>query len=57
MLPTAAVSGYYIAHPQSCYFGTGKIAKDQLEEYAERIGIDVATAEKWLGPVLGYEQS
>ncbi len=57
MLPTAAVSGYYIAHPQSCYFGTGKIAKDQVEDYAERKGIDVATAEKWLAPVLGYERS
>lgn len=57
MLPTAAVSGYYISHPDSRYFGTGKIAKDQVEDYAERKGMDVATVERWLAPVLGYERS
>ncbi len=57
MLPTAAVSGYYIAHPASRYFGTGKIAKDQVADYAERKGMDVATVERWLAPVLGYERS
>ncbi|MAJ93258.1 MAG: methionine synthase, partial [Rhodospirillaceae bacterium TMED63] len=57
MLPTAAVSGYYIAHPASRYFGTGKIAKDQVADYAERKRMDVTTAERWLAPVLGYERS
>ncbi len=56
MLPTAAVSGYYIHHPQAQYFGTGKIGRDQVEDYAARKGMDVATAERWLAPVLGYER-
>ncbi|CAN0536309.1 unnamed protein product, partial [Laminaria digitata] len=56
MLPTAAVSGFYIAHPEARFFGTGKIAKDQVEDYARRKGMDVATAERWLSPVLGYER-
>ena len=56
MLPTAAVSGYYIAHPQARYFGTGKIAKDQVADYARRKGMDVSTAERWLSPILGYER-
>jgi len=55
MLPAATVSGYYFAHPQSRYFGTGKIGKDQVLEYARRKGMDVKTAEKWLAPVLGYD--
>ncbi len=54
MYPTAAVSGYYFAHPQSRYFGVGKIAKDQVEDYAVRKGLDVETTEKWLSPNLGY---
>jgi 5-methyltetrahydrofolate--homocysteine methyltransferase len=54
MLPTAAVSGYYIHHPQAQYFGTGKIGRDQVEDYAARKGMDVATAERWLAPILGY---
>jgi 5-methyltetrahydrofolate--homocysteine methyltransferase len=56
MLPTAAVSGFYIAHPDARFFGTGKIAKDQVEDYARRKGMDLATAERWLAPVLGYER-
>ena len=55
MWPAAAVSGWYFSHPQSRYFGTGKIQKDQVEDYAKRKGWDLATAEKWLMPVLGYE--
>ena len=55
MLPAATVSGYYFAHPQSRYFGTGKIGKDQVTEYARRKGMDVKTAERWLAPVLGYD--
>ena len=56
MLPTAAVSGFYIAHPDARFFGTGKIAKDQVEDYAHRKGMDLATAERWLAPMLGYER-
>jgi 5-methyltetrahydrofolate--homocysteine methyltransferase len=54
MLPTAAVSGVYYAHPESKYFWLGSIGRDQIEEYAKRKGIDVATAEKWLRPHLAY---
>jgi 5-methyltetrahydrofolate--homocysteine methyltransferase len=54
MYPTASVSGYYFSHPESKYFGLGKIGKDQLEAYAVRKGWDVETAEKWLRPNLGY---
>jgi 5-methyltetrahydrofolate--homocysteine methyltransferase len=57
MWPGAAVSGYYFSHPDSAYFGLGKIAKDQVEEYAERKGWDLAKAEKWLSPNLGYDNS
>jgi 5-methyltetrahydrofolate--homocysteine methyltransferase len=52
MLPTAAVSGFYFAHPESAYFGVAKIGKDQLEEYAGRRGVDVETATRWLRPNL-----
>jgi len=55
MLPTAAVSGWYFSHPNSQYFGVGKIAKDQVEDYAKRKGISTEEAEKWLAPILGYE--
>jgi 5-methyltetrahydrofolate--homocysteine methyltransferase len=55
MLPAAAVSGYYFAHPQASYFGIGRIAKDQLADYAQRKGMDLATAERWLASNLGYE--
>ncbi|TAE40751.1 MAG: methionine synthase [Sphingobacteriales bacterium] len=54
MYPTAAVSGFYMAHPQSRYFGLGKIDKDQVIDYANRKGMDVEVAERWLGPNLGY---
>lgn len=54
MIPTAAVSGLYFAHPQSHYFGLGKIQKDQVSDYAKRKGITTADAERWLGPVLAY---
>jgi 5-methyltetrahydrofolate--homocysteine methyltransferase len=55
MWPGAAVSGWYFAHPQSQYFVVGRIGKDQVEDYARRKGWDLATAQKWLGPNLGYE--
>jgi 5-methyltetrahydrofolate--homocysteine methyltransferase len=52
MNPPASVCGWYIAHPQSHYFGLGKIGKDQLEDYAKRKGMSLEEAEKWLRPVL-----
>lgn len=52
MLPTSAVSGFYFAHPESQYFGVARIGRDQLEDYATRRGVDVATAERWLRPNL-----
>lgn len=54
MLPTAAVSGYYFANEESKYFGLGKIAKDQVLDYAKRKGYSVEEMERWLGPNLGY---
>ncbi|WP_435103510.1 methionine synthase [Arhodomonas sp. AD133] len=55
MVPTAAVSGWYFGHPDSRYFGLGNIYRDQVEDYAKRKGMDVATAERWLNPNLGYD--
>jgi len=52
MLPTAAVSGFYFAHPQSQYFGVARIGHDQLEDYARRRGIDLEAATRWLRPNL-----
>jgi 5-methyltetrahydrofolate--homocysteine methyltransferase len=52
MLPTAAVSGFYFAHPESSYFGVARIGRDQLEDYAARRGLDLATAERWVRPNL-----
>jgi 5-methyltetrahydrofolate--homocysteine methyltransferase len=52
MLPTAAVSGFYFAHPESQYFGVATIGRDQVADYAARRGIDLATAERWLRPNL-----
>ena len=54
MWPGAAVSGLIFAHPQAQYFVVGRIGRDQVEEYAERKGWDLRTAERWLGPNLGY---
>ncbi len=55
MWPSAAVSGFYFAHPQSAYFGVGKIDRDQVEDYAARKGWTLDEAERWLAPNLGYE--
>jgi 5-methyltetrahydrofolate--homocysteine methyltransferase len=52
MHPTAAVSGYYFAHPQAKYFGINKITAEQVADYAARKGITLAEAEKWLSPIL-----
>jgi 5-methyltetrahydrofolate--homocysteine methyltransferase len=55
MAPASSVSGFYLNHPESKYFGVGKVGRDQVEDYAARKGWDVAQAEKWLGPYLDYE--
>lgn len=52
MLPTAAVSGFYFAHPESQYFGVATIGRDQLADYAARRGMELAAAERWLRPNL-----
>ncbi len=54
MYPTAAVSGFYFSHPESRYFGVGKISKEQVIDYAERKDMDLEEAEKWLSPNLAY---
>jgi 5-methyltetrahydrofolate--homocysteine methyltransferase len=54
MYPTAAVSGFYFSHPESRYFGLGKIDKDQVADYAIRKGMSLEEAERWLGPNLAY---
>ena len=55
MYPTAAVSGWYIAHPQARYFALGKIDREQVQDYARRKGMALTEAERWLSPNLGYE--
>ncbi|MGR2680879.1 methionine synthase [Chromobacterium haemolyticum] len=55
MLPTAAVSGFYLSHPAARYFGVGKIERDQVASYAERRGVSVEQAERDLAPNLGYD--
>jgi 5-methyltetrahydrofolate--homocysteine methyltransferase len=55
MYPTAAVSGWYFAHPKSRYFGVTNIGKDQVEDYAKRKGMTLAETERWLSPILDYD--
>ncbi|MCA8885212.1 MAG: cobalamin-dependent protein, partial [Hyphomonadaceae bacterium] len=55
MTPPSSVSGLYFAHPEAEYFGTGKIDRDQVEDYAQRKGWALATAERWLSPILAYD--
>ncbi|MFO8042021.1 MAG: vitamin B12 dependent-methionine synthase activation domain-containing protein, partial [Alkalispirochaeta sp.] len=55
MLPAAATSGFYFGHPQSQYFGVGKLQKDQIADWAARKGVSISQAESWLQPVLAYE--
>ncbi|MDN3526416.1 methionine synthase [Halomonas sabkhae] len=57
MWPAAAVSGWYFAHPQSKYFSTGRITRDQVESLAERKGMTLGELERWLMPVLSYDPS
>jgi 5-methyltetrahydrofolate--homocysteine methyltransferase len=55
MWPGAAVSGLYFSHPDSHYFGVGKVERDQVEDYALRKGWAIEEAERWLAPVLNYD--
>ena len=55
MVPTAAVSGLYFSHPEARYFAVGKLARDQVVDYAERKGMDLNEVERWLAPNLGYD--
>jgi 5-methyltetrahydrofolate--homocysteine methyltransferase len=55
MWPASSVSGLYFAHPQSQYFGVGKLGRDQVLDYHRRKGMDLRAVEKWLGPHLNYE--
>jgi len=54
MYPTAAVSGFYFSHPESKYFGLGKVSKEQVEDYALRKNLEVEEVERWLAPNLAY---
>ena len=54
MWPGSSVSGLYIGHPESYYFGVAKVERDQVEDYATRKGMSVEEVERWLGPVLNY---
>jgi len=54
MFPASSVSGWYLAHPKSKYFGVGKLTKDSIEDYAQRKGWSVEEAERWLGVYLNY---
>ncbi len=57
MFPTAAVSGFYFAHPEARYFSVGNVGRDQVQSLAERKGMEVSKLEKWLAPNLGYDPS
>src|SRR6202007_1429913 len=54
MWPGSSVSGFYFSHPESRYFGTGKIERDQVEDYAKRKGWDMAETERWLAPISNF---
>jgi 5-methyltetrahydrofolate--homocysteine methyltransferase len=55
MWPAASVCGVYFSHPESHYFGVGKIERDQVADYAERKSWSMAEAERWLAPLLNYD--
>ncbi|MBX3540024.1 MAG: methionine synthase [Chelatococcus sp.] len=55
MWPGSSVSGLYLSHPESYYFGVAKVERDQVEDYAVRKGMDIATVERWLSPILNYD--
>jgi 5-methyltetrahydrofolate--homocysteine methyltransferase len=54
MWPGSSVSGLYLAHPESYYFGVAQVERDQVEDYARRKGMEVAEVERWLSPILNY---
>ena len=54
MWPGSSVSGLYIGHPDSYYFGVAKVERDQVEDYAQRKGMSIEDVERWLGPILNY---
>jgi 5-methyltetrahydrofolate--homocysteine methyltransferase len=54
MTPAASVSGLYFSHPEARYFTVGRLGRDQVEDYAERIGLSIEETERWLAPNLGY---
>jgi len=54
MWPGSSVSGIYLAHPESYYFGVAKVERDQVEDYARRKDMPIAEVERWLGPILNY---
>ena len=56
MLPAAAVSGFYLSHPQAQYFAVGKIGEDQARDYARRKALALDVTERWLAPVLAYDR-
>ena len=53
--PASSVSGWYFANPESKFFAVAKINRDQVEDYAQRIGLSLAETERWLSPNLGYD--
>jgi 5-methyltetrahydrofolate--homocysteine methyltransferase len=55
MWPTAAVSGWYVGHPEARYFAVGRIDRDQIADYAQRKGQTLEETERWLAPNLGYD--
>ena len=55
MWPGSSVSGLYLSHPESYYFGVAKVERDQAEDYARRKGMSIAEAERWLSPILNYD--
>ena len=55
MYPAASVSGWYFSHPESKYFTVTGIGKDQIEDYADRKGMTLEDAERWLASVLSYD--
>ena len=55
MTPAASVSGFYFSHPEAKYFSLGKIERDQVEDYAQRKGMELSEAERWLAPALNYD--
>ena len=54
MTPAASVSGLYLAHPEARYFTVGRLGRDQVEDYARRMGLTPEEAERWLASNLGY---